>query len=380
MSDYVLLLDADMVLEIKTFDKKSLAAADSFYILQGNDAFYYQNMRIVKNNGLYSYAGVTHEYINTPSNNRVMGFEKKDLFIRDLGDGGSKHDKFERDVRLLTEGIKDEPKNDRYHFYLANSYHDSGKFEEAIDVYKKRIELGGWKEEVWYSHYRIGNCYKNLGKINDAIHYWMNGYQFYPERLEGLYEIIRHYRIEGKQKLAYMFYKEAKQILDLNHKRDTYLFLHDDIYTSKLYYEFTVFAAYVGINNINDWVQNGYISAYNIINFPYNSFYNENSSYKGFRISSLITTSSLIPLIDTTENYLVSEFNPLINNVDIYPKSNIYYDLDYSNGMSSPTNLPQVIQTTATKASINDSNYSRESWNNIRYRGSRVTSPGINKT
>jgi hypothetical protein len=136
----------------------------------------------------------------------------------------------------------------------------------------------------------------------------------------------------------------------------------------------------LGINNINDWVQNGYISAYNIINFPYNSFYNENFSYKGFRISSLITTSSLIPLIDTTENYLVSEFNPLINNVDIYPKSNIYYDLDYSNGMSSPTNLPQVIQTTATKASINDSNYSRESWNNIRYRGSRVTSPGINKT
>ena len=254
MSDYVLLLDADMVLEIKTFDKKSLAAADSFYILQGNDAFYYQNMRIVKNNGLYSYAGVTHEYINTPSNNRVMCFEKKDLFIRDLGDGGSKHDKFERDVRLLTEGIKDEPKNERYHFYLANSYHDSGKFEEAINVYKKRIELGGWKEEVWYSHYRIGLCYKNLGKINDAIHYWMNGYQFYPERLEGLYEIIRHYRIEGKQKLAYMFYKEAKQILDLNHKRDNYLFLHDDIYTSKLYYEFTVFAAYVGINNINDEV------------------------------------------------------------------------------------------------------------------------------
>ena len=224
MSDYILLLDADMILEINNFNKNCLQQADSFHILQGNDAFYYQNMRIIRNNGLYSYYGVTHEYINTPQNNRVLGFEKKDLFIRDFGDGGCKSDKFERDIRLLLDGIKEDPTNERYYFYLANSYHDSGKFDEAINIYKKRIELGGWKEEVWYSHYRLGLCYKNLGKINDAIHSWLTGYDFYPERLEGLYEIIRHYRIEAKPKLAHIFYKEAKQILDLNQRRDGYLF------------------------------------------------------------------------------------------------------------------------------------------------------------
>ena len=111
MSDYILLLDADMCLEAKNFNKNVLNAADSFYILQGNDAFYYQNMRIVKNNGLYSYTGVTHEYINTPPNNKTFGFDKKDLFIRDFGDGGSKQDKFERDIRLLLDGLKEEPKN-----------------------------------------------------------------------------------------------------------------------------------------------------------------------------------------------------------------------------------------------------------------------------
>jgi hypothetical protein len=106
---------------------------------------------------------------------------------------------------------------------------------------------------------------------------------------------------------------------------------------------------------------------------------NLNSNYKGFQIAGLSTTSSLVPLIDTTENYLISEFNPLINNVDSYAKSNVYYDLDYSNGMSTPINLTQVNQGSAEKAGVNDSNYSRESWNNIRYRGSRVTSPGINQ-
>jgi len=252
MSDYVLLIDADMVIEITTFDKRLLNKADSFYILQGSDSFYYQNMRIVKNNGLYSYAGVTHEYINTPPNGTVLGFEKKDLFIRDLGDGGSKQDKFERDVRLLLDGLKDEPKNERYHFYLANSYHDSGRFAEAIDMYEKRIKLDGWREEVWYSYYRIGLCYKNMGKMSDAICAWMNGYNFYSDRLEGLYEIIQHYRIISKHKLCELFYKLAEEVLNKNLDRDSYLFLHEDVYSNKIYYEYTIVAAYLGITNINN--------------------------------------------------------------------------------------------------------------------------------
>jgi tetratricopeptide (TPR) repeat protein len=254
MSDYILLMDADMILEVKDFDKKYLYNADSFFILQGNDSFYYQNVRIVKNNGLYKYIGVTHEYIDMPPNNRLYNIEKNNIFIRDLGDGGAKHDKFERDIRLLVNGIKEEPDNVRYFFYLANSYHDSGKFEEAIGYYKKRIEFGGWKEEVWYSYYRIGLCYKNMGKMNDAICYWLDGYNFYTERLEGLYEIINYYRISSKHKLCDIIYKEAKKILDLNYNRDSYLFLHNDVYTYKLYYEYIIFSYYVDVKNINNEV------------------------------------------------------------------------------------------------------------------------------
>lgn len=254
MSDYILLLDADMILEVKNFNKEFLNTADSFHILQGNDSFYYQNMRIVRNNGLYKYVGVTHEYIDTPSGNKNGGFNKDDLFIRDIGDGGAKHDKFERDIRLLLDGIKDEPNNVRYYFYLANSYHDSGRFGEAINVYKKRIELGGWIEEVWYSYYRIGLCFKNMGKMDDAIKAWMDGFNYYPERLEGMYEILKHYRIHSKHNLGDMIYQQSKRILDLNKNRDHYLFLHNDVYTNKIFYEYTIIACYLGIKNINDQV------------------------------------------------------------------------------------------------------------------------------
>ena len=252
LSDYVLLLDADMILDIRNFNKNMLSLADSFNILQGCDNFYYQNMRIVKNNGLYKYVGVTHEYIDTPNNNTKQNVDKTQLFIKDYGDGGCKSDKFERDVLLLTNGLMDDPKNVRYHFYLANSYHDLGKNEEAIDMYKKRIALGGWNQEVWYSYYRIGLCYKKMGKISDAIYYWLEGYNFLPERLEGLHEILYHYRIEGKQKLAIAMYNICKTVLDKKLNTDDYLFLQASVYVYKIYYEFTICALYVGITNINN--------------------------------------------------------------------------------------------------------------------------------
>jgi tetratricopeptide (TPR) repeat protein len=252
MSEFILLLDADMFLDVKDFKKEMLTNYDNFYILQGNENFYYQNVRIVRNNGLYSYVGVTHEYINTPPNSRHFLFSKNELFILDIGDGGSKSDKFERDIRLLTQGLIDEPNNERYYFYLANSYHDNGNFEKAIEIYQKRIDVKGWNQEVWYSHFKMGDCYKYLGKINDAICCWLSSMECLPERLESIHEIMNYYRDKGKNKLVGQFYKLAKEILDKKIFRDDYLFLHNDVYTYKIYYEYTICAFYLGVKNIND--------------------------------------------------------------------------------------------------------------------------------
>jgi len=252
MSDYILLMDADMKLDIKNFDKNILSTADTFNILQGNDDFYYQNVRIVKNNGLFKYLSVTHEYVSSPPNTVNKELTKDQLFILDLGDGGCKTNKYERDIALLTEGIKNEPNNERYHFYLANSYYDTGRHDEAISTYKKRIELGGWQQEIWYSYYRIGLCYKSLNKMDEAVIEWLNGYNCLPDRLENLYEIIQHYRLVSKQKLSEMFYFMAKRILDKKINRDSFLFLHNDIYSYKLYYEYTIISYYNNVKNIND--------------------------------------------------------------------------------------------------------------------------------
>jgi tetratricopeptide (TPR) repeat protein len=262
MSDFVLLLDADMVIrapEDSSLNSRTaklklewLTTADSFAVLQGNDSFFYKNNRIVRNNGKYLYAGVTHEYINTPPEDRNVLIPKDVLFIDDVGDGGAKGNKFERDIALLLKGIEDEPKNVRYFFYLANSYHDSGKFDEAMEYYKKRIAMGDWIEEVWYSHFRLGKCAQRLGNMDAAICHWLDAYNTIPERIESLYEIIAHYRYISKHKSAFLFYEMAKKQLDRQLPREHHLFVQNDIYTYKLFVEYSILASYLGITNINE--------------------------------------------------------------------------------------------------------------------------------
>lgn len=256
IADYILLLDADMVLKINNFDKNTLLCADGFHIFQGNEKFLYKNVRIIKNNRVFKYFGVTHEYIDVPDNMTIYDIPKNILFIDDIGDGGCKADKFERDIRLLTDGISKEPNNSRYYFYLANSYYDLQKYENALLLYEKRIKMGGWIEEVWYSYYRSGLCYRNMGKIHDAIYIWLEGFSFHSKRIENLYEIINHYRIISQYKLANYFYQIAKSNMEEINENNmgSYLFLHKDIYDYKLDLEYTIFSSYIGVKNIDKYI------------------------------------------------------------------------------------------------------------------------------
>jgi tetratricopeptide (TPR) repeat protein len=256
-ADYILLMDADMVLEKgPQFDatqfKLNLGKGDVFHLFQGNDNFSYKNVRIVKNKLSISYWGVTHEVISTPDGTKYDQIERSVAFINDIGDGGAKSDKFVRDIRLLTEGLREKPNNDRYTFYLANSYRDNGEREKAIETYKKRIEIGGWFDEIWQSYYNIGRCYAWSGEHEKAIAYWMLAYDFFPKRLENIYEIMTYYRNQSKHKLVYEFYCMAmRQLEDVDKSKIDYLFLQNDIYDYKIDYEYTISGYYYNPDNID---------------------------------------------------------------------------------------------------------------------------------
>ena len=249
-ADYILLMDADMILEpdasfsVAAF-KHALPCAEAHYIFQGSPTMSYKNVRIVKNGIGIKYWGVTHEVIETPPNTRYSNIGKEILFINDVGDGGAKADKFERDIRLLLRGLEDKPNNDRYTFYLANSYRENGEKEKAIETYKKRIEIGGWIEEIWQSYYNIGKCYQALGEDEKAIANWLEGYDRFPERLENIYEIMTHYRVRSKHRLVYELYKMVKDRLDQTRGKPLdNLFVQNDVYDYKIDYEYTISGYY----------------------------------------------------------------------------------------------------------------------------------------
>lgn len=70
--------------------------------------------------------------------------------------------------------------------------------------------------------------------------------------------------------------------------------------------------------------------------------------------------------------------NVIENNVGNSRLSIIYQDIDYSSNMVTPINFNLLSTNEANRAPIQDSNYSKKSWRNSRYDGTRVSSIDFN--
>jgi len=308
--NYILLLDADMILTGPAIESPSnfkySLTNDVYHIYQGSPKFYYKNARLVKNNMGFTYWGVTHEYLNSPQNASVGTIKRDALFINDVGDGGAKGDKTERDIRLLVRGLEDNPNNDRYTFYLANSYKDSGQNEKAIETYKKRIEIGGWIEEVWFSYYNIGNCYINMNEDYSAIMNWLDGYNAYPNRIENLYKIIEYYRVRGKNRIAYEFYLLADKSRKKYNNWSEYLFLERDVYDYKIDYEFSILGYYV--NDNQSLTQQLIRSSMHVLNYPHL----EESTYKNVMNNYKFYTTDIVSVSKHQQN---NDFTQILSTI-----------------------------------------------------------------
>lgn len=251
--DYILLLDADMELiihdNVNIVELKKKLTHDAYYLIQENLSLAYKNFRLMKASVNYFYKGVTHEFITSTQKFSSDFLSKDEIKINDVGNGGCKKNKYERDIQLLENALKTDSKNDRYLFYLGNSYRDNNEYEKAIECYKKRIQLGGWEQEIWHCYYNIGTCYKKNNNMSEAINSWLDGFQHLPHRLEGIYEIIYYYRCKGKHLLAFHFYKMAQMHKDSIPNEDNELFLMKDVYRFKLDYEVSILGYYINIEN-----------------------------------------------------------------------------------------------------------------------------------
>jgi tetratricopeptide (TPR) repeat protein len=237
-SGYSLLLDADMTIDLQNFNKEKLSA-DAYYIRYSGDLDFAQIL-LINNKFNWNYFGVTHEYINS---NEAKIFENLDsIKINHLYDGSNRINKANRDIKLLEQGIIDEPNNSRYYFYLANSYRDSGNYKKALDLYEQRIFLGGWDQEIFYSYYQMGICSEKLNANEVAKKCYLNAFELRPTRSEPLYRLSVLCRNLGQYQQAYMY---SKRGLDVSYPEDV-IFIEKPVYDYLLLFEKSIAAYYIG--------------------------------------------------------------------------------------------------------------------------------------
>jgi hypothetical protein len=233
---YALLIDADMnFAKTPAYDKNAMVA-NGYRIKQKTPGLEYYNTRLVKLGYPWTCRGVTHEYWDGAD------CEPLDtIYINDIGDGGCKSDKFVRDERLLKKGLEDEPKNERYMFYLAQTLKDLKRLPEAIEMYKRRIDAGGWYEEIWYSMYVISKLYFELGNLTEMEYWGLKAFDTNKNRSENIYFLTKVFREKN------MYYKAWHYLqMGLNIKRpNEMLFLEYAVYEHLFKYEKTILNYYI---------------------------------------------------------------------------------------------------------------------------------------
>jgi len=232
-----LLLDADMVF-VRGNLKTHPLERTGYTVIQKAGTLEYPNARIVHMEHPWTCRGVTHEYWDGPTKSLPLSV----CYIDDRNDGGCKADKFERDVRLLEQGLIDEPDNGRYMFYLAQTYNGVGKLKECIAMYKKRIAIGGWEEELWYSHYMIGKSWLALKNIPKFEQWMLKAHERRPSRAEPMYQLAKYFRENSQHHKAYHYTQVG---LGIPMTTDA-LFVETDVYTGLFEYEATILFYYIG--------------------------------------------------------------------------------------------------------------------------------------
>jgi tetratricopeptide (TPR) repeat protein len=212
---WALVLDGDMMLSGQ-IDRAALAALGpeqaGVSLKQSSGALIYSNMRIMRCSEPWICKGGTHEAWTCPPHKHTTGLDSPVLI--DHGDGGCKSDKYPRDIRLLKEDLEEMPNDARTHFYLGQTYLCLRDWPNAIATLKRRIELGGWDEEVYIARLYLGECYENSGAVAEAIKTYLEAWQTRTFRTEAVMRVISIYRKQpNSQFLASMILEKLFGIL-----------------------------------------------------------------------------------------------------------------------------------------------------------------------
>ena len=199
--DYRMIIDADDYLEVDEPSVFDSLSADAYRFAIKLDKLVYHRIQLVKSNQEWRYVGVLHEFIRYTGTSPIIDEELPGVSMI-AGVSGHKRsikgkDKYHNDAlifekELITNPSLEEGLKERYWFYCAQSYRDAGMCDRAIKAYQKRIELGGWTEEIYISLLNIARLKASLkSPIEEVERAFSIAWEYRPIRLEAGYELMK---------------------------------------------------------------------------------------------------------------------------------------------------------------------------------------------
>jgi len=153
-------------------------------------------------------------------------------------------EKYKNDYDILKSHLDKNPNQPRKQFYAAQSAFDCQMYDVAETEYLKRIELGSWPEEVFFSWLRVGICREMLEKpVEQVADAMLKAYEIAPNRAEPLYHLSCIYRKHNRPRCAFL---AALPALGMPIPQNDILFVDQANYNWGILDEIATTAFYVG--------------------------------------------------------------------------------------------------------------------------------------
>lgn len=203
--DYVLFIDADEEFIYDANFELPFLDQDSYMVTIDHSNTRYYRRLLINNHLDWRWVGVLHEYLTAPNAMTEEILPGVTNIYRSEGCRSQDPNKFLNDAKVFEEALKKDPHNSRYVFYLAQSYKDGGDHFNALKNYERRVEMGGWDQEVFWAKYQIA-LMKEVLKMppEEVIESYIDAYTFRPTRAEPLCHLATFYRSQENHFLAYL--------------------------------------------------------------------------------------------------------------------------------------------------------------------------------
>lgn len=240
-ADWALTMDADETLHGSVREAVSVFSSSvGIEAKQSYAGLEWWQTRLMRLDAGWKWYGRCHEY---PAPNSQSPLARSIHFrIEHHADGGNRATKFDREIALLKLDWGDQNDPARSSFYLARSYDDVERWLEAVHWYRRRLELGGWDEELSYSRWRLGVCLLRSGYVDEGCGVLWKAWGADPRRAEPLASLVEHYRVTSQFNLAQVALDLATRIRCPSGA----LFVHTDVYDWRLDYERSIVSWYLG--------------------------------------------------------------------------------------------------------------------------------------